>query len=151
MTQETPDPHSDDAPAPVQAKVDLDQEAQRATEEIRKQWRLIDNREARINEFLVEIHKKFSIPAACLVFVLVGAPLGALIRRRGAAVSVGVSLFFFWVYWMFLIGGEELADRGFIAPALAMWAPNLVFSLAGWGLLRLVTYDRARRRRVKRA
>ena len=52
---------------------------------------------------------------------------------------------------MLLIGGDELADRGFIAPALAMWAPNLVFSLAGWGLLRLVTYDRARRRRVKRA
>jgi lipopolysaccharide export system permease protein len=112
---------------------------------VRKQWRLIDNRAARINEFEVEIHKKFSIPTACLVFALVGAPLGALIRRRGAAVSVGVSLFFFWVYWMFLIGGEELADRGFIPPTLAMWAPNIVFALAGWGLLRLVAYDRAKK------
>ena len=112
---------------------------------LRRQWRVIDNREARINEFEVEIHKKFSIPAACLVFVLVGAPLGALIRRRGAAVSVGVSLFFFWIYWMFLIGGEELADRGYLAPTLAMWAPNIVFAIAGWGLLRLVAYDRAKK------
>ncbi|MDP6699256.1 MAG: LptF/LptG family permease [Candidatus Latescibacteria bacterium] len=129
----------------TEAPVDLDRVARETTEEIRKQWRLIDNRAARINEFEVEIHKKFSIPTACLVFALVGAPLGALIRRRGAAVSVGVSLFFFWIYWMFLIGGEELADRGFIPPTLAMWAPNIVFALAGWGLLRLVAYDRAKK------
>ena len=129
----------------TEAPVDLDRVARETGEEVRKQWRLIDNRAARINEFEVEIHKKFSIPTACLVFALVGAPLGALIRRRGAAVSVGVSLFFFWVYWMFLIGGEELADRGFIPPTLAMWAPNIVFALAGWGLLRLVAYDRAKK------
>ena len=129
----------------TEAPVDLDRVARETAEEVRKQWRLIDNRTARINEFEVEIHKKFSIPTACLVFALVGAPLGALIRRRGAAVSVGVSLFFFWVYWMFLIGGEELADRGFIPPTLAMWAPNIVFALAGWGLLRLVAYDRAKK------
>ena len=129
----------------TEAPVDLDRVARETAEEVRKQWQLIDNRAARINEFEVEIHKKFSIPTACLVFALVGAPLGALIRRRGAAVSVGVSLFFFWVYWMFLIGGEELADRGFIPPTLAMWAPNIVFALAGWGLLRLVAFDRAKK------
>ena len=128
----------------TEAPIDLDRVARKTAEEVRKQWRLIDNRAARINEFEVEIHKKFSIPTACLVFALVGAPLGARIRRRGAAVSVGVSLFFFWVYWMFLIGGEELAARGFIPPTLAMWAPNIVFALAGWGLLRLVAYDRAK-------
>jgi len=111
-------------------------------EKVRKDLRLIDNRQAQIDEFQVEIHKKFSIPCACLVFVLVGAPLGAIIRRRGAAVSVGISLAFFWIYWMFLIGGEELADRGFIAPALAMWAPNIAFASIGLLLLRSVTHDR---------
>ena len=136
------DNQSTEVPPPL----DLNQEAEQTREELRRQWRLIDNREARINEFQVEIHKKFSIPVACLVFALIGAPLGALIRRRGAAVSVGVSLFFFWIYWMFLIGGEELADRGYIDPTLAMWAPNLVFAIAGWGLLRIIAYDRARPR-----
>ena len=136
------DPDEEAAP-----RLSLESEAIRTAKEVRKQWRLIDNREARINEFEVEIHKKFSIPAACLVFVLIGAPLGALIRRRGSAVSIGISLFFFWIYWMFLIGGEELADRGYIAPTLAMWAPNLVFTAAGWGLLRLVAFDRASSRK----
>ena len=130
---------------------ELEREGQQAAEDLRRQWRHIDRRAGRINEYLVEIHKKLSIPAACLVFALVGAPLGALIRRRGAVVSVGISLFFFWIYWMFLIGGEELADRGYIPPPLAMWAPNLVFALAGWGLLWVVAYDRAGRRGTKEA
>ncbi|MCE2447426.1 MAG: LptF/LptG family permease [Candidatus Latescibacteria bacterium] len=123
---------------------ELEREREQAAEALRRQWRHIDRRAGR-----VEIHKKLSIPAACLVFALVGAPLGALIRRRGAAVSVGISLFFFWIYWMFLIGGEELADRGYIPPPLAMWAPNGVFALVGWGLLRVVAYDRAGRRGTK--
>ncbi len=112
-------------------------------EKVRKEMRLIANRQAQIDEFEVEIHKKFSIPAACLIFALLGAPLGAIIRRRGAAVSVGISLAFFWIYWMFLIGGEELADRGFIAPALAMWSPNIAFLAVGLLLLRSVTHDRS--------
>ena len=129
---------------------ELERERKQVAEALHRQWRHIDRRAGRINEYLVEIHKKLSIPAACLVFALVGAPLGALIRRRGAAVSVGISLFFFWIYWMFLIGGEELADRGYIPPPLAMWAPNLVFVLAGWGLLRVVAYDRAGSRGTKK-
>ena len=107
-----------------------------------KQWRLNHNRQRRINAYLVEIHKKFSIAVACLVFVLVGAPLGVLVRGRGAAVSVAVSLVFFFAYWMFLIGGEELADRGYVVPSLAMWAPNLVFAAVGGLLLRATALDR---------
>jgi len=130
---------------------DLEQEAPAVRQELQKQWRLIDNRAQRINEFEVEIHKKFSIPAACLVFVLVGAPLGVRIRRRGTAVSVGISLVFFWIYWMFLIGGEELADRGFISPVVSMWSPNVVFGLLGVYLTAAAVLDRpwwCRRRRV---
>ena len=108
----------------------------RLEEELERHRQLRDNRIKRIDEFLVEIHKKFSIPFACMVFVLVGAPVGVLIRRRGAAVSVGVSLLFFLVYWMFLISGEELADRDYMPPALAMWAPNIAFGALGLVLIR---------------
>ena len=108
-----------------------------------KQWRLNANRQRRANAYLVEVHKKFSIAVACLVFALLGAPLGVLVRGRGAAVSVAVSLVFFFAYWMFLIGGEELADRGYLAPALAMWAPNAVFGALGAALLRATALDRS--------
>ena len=124
--------------------------ALRLRRDIQRQIRLSASHTQRANEFLVEIHKKFSIPVACLVFVLVGAPLGALVRRRGTAVSVGISLLFFLVYWMFLIGGEELADRGYITPALSMWAANLVFGLLGVYLIRAAVLDQpllGRRRR----
>ena len=117
-------------------------EADELNRQLAKQWRLNHNRQRRINAYLVEIHKKFSIAVACIVFVLVGAPLGVLVRGRGAAVSVAVSLVFFFAYWMFLIGGEELADRGYVVPALAMWAPNLVFAAVGGLLLRATALDR---------
>jgi lipopolysaccharide export system permease protein len=117
-------------------------DSERISDRLKKQWRMFDSRQQRANAFLVEIHKKFSIAAACIIFVLVGAPLGALVRARGAAVSVTLSLVFFFAYWMFLIGGEELADRGFIPPWAAMWAPNVVFGIIGALLLRAVTLDR---------
>lgn len=74
----------------------------------------------------VEIHKKFSIPAACVVFVLIAAPIGYRVRRGGPTMAAAISIGFFLVYWLFLIGGEKLADRGFVSPWLAMWSPNLL-------------------------
>lgn len=84
----------------------------------------------RMDQFRVEIHKKFSIPFACIVFVLVGAPLGMRARRGGVTVGF-LSVAFFLFYYLCLIGGEQLADRGFVAPWLAMWLPNVALGLLG--------------------
>jgi lipopolysaccharide export system permease protein len=81
---------------------------------------------------LVEIHKKYAIPVACLVFVLIGAPLGVLARRGGLAAGAGLSLGFFLLYWACLIGGEDLADRQIVSPFTAMWSAN--FLIGGFGL-----------------
>ena len=80
----------------------------------------------------VEIHKKFALPAACIVFVLLGAPLGMRVRRAGPAVAF-VSIAFFLFYYLCLIGGEELATRLLLPPWLSMWLPNL--ALGGWGVM----------------
>jgi lipopolysaccharide export system permease protein len=85
----------------------------------------------RIAGLSVEIHKKYSLPAACVVFVLIGAPLGMRVRRAGPAVAF-VSVAFFLFYYLCLVGGEELAHRLLVPPWLAMWLPNLV--LGFWGL-----------------
>jgi Lipopolysaccharide export system permease LptF/LptG len=90
----------------------------------------IENLDRNIDSFRVEIHKKFSIPFACVVFVLIGAPLGIRTRRGGFA-NMAIAVAFFMVYYVFLIGGEQLADRGFLSPALAMWLPNLLFGVVG--------------------
>ncbi len=88
-----------------------------------------------INSLMVEVHKKYSIPAACIVFVLVGVPLGVMARHGGMAVGGGIGLLFFLLYWAFLIGGEELADRGYVTPFIAMWSPNFIVGAAGVVLL----------------
>ncbi|HXF58507.1 MAG TPA: LptF/LptG family permease [Candidatus Saccharimonadales bacterium] len=90
----------------------------------------IDALDRRMNSLNVEIQKKFSIPAACIVFVLVGAPLGIRAKKSGIGVAF-LSILFFVFYYLCLAGGEELADRRFLNPALAMWTPNVVIGLIG--------------------
>ena len=90
----------------------------------------VDALARRINSLNVEIQKKFSIPAACIVFVLVGAPLGIRARKSGIGVAF-LSILFFVFYYLCLAGGEELADRRFLNPAVAMWTPNIVIGLIG--------------------
>lgn len=85
----------------------------------------------RINQYWVEIHKKGTIPAACIVFVLLGAPIAVRFPRGGVALVVGVSLGIFGAYYVSLIGGERLSDRLWISPLWAMWAPNVLFGAAG--------------------
>lgn len=86
-----------------------------------------------ISKYAVEIHKKYSLPAACLAFILIGAPLGVVSRGGGMALSVGISIGLFTVYWAFLIGGEQLADRLVIPAWVAMWAANIL--MVGVGLI----------------
>jgi lipopolysaccharide export system permease protein len=83
----------------------------------------------------VEIHKKFALAAACIVFILVGAPVALRFPRGGVGLVIGVSLVVFGLYYVGLIGGETLADRGTIGPMIAMWAPNIILSVIGILLL----------------
>ncbi len=114
-----------------------------------------DNERREISQYSVEIHKKFSIPVACLVFVLIGAPLGIMARRGGIGTGVLYSIFFFLLYWVGLIRGEALADRLIISPWLAMWGPNLIVGAAGLWLTgrmlreRYVTAAKSPWRRLK--
>jgi len=94
-------------------------------------------RKRKIYSLLVEYHKKYSIPFACVVFILAGCPLAVKIKRGGAGASFGLALIFFIFYYICLIGGEGLGDRGVVAPWLSMWFPNIaLLLLAGWASLR---------------
>ena len=92
---------------------------------IKRYERDIKNNEKKIAKYTVEIHKKNSIPFAAVIFVLVGAPLGILVKRSGASIGISLSIGFFMVYYLFLIGGESAADRMIVSPWFAMWAPNI--------------------------
>ncbi len=86
---------------------------------------------SRAARYGVEIQKKWSIPAACVVFVLIGAPLAVRFREAGVAMVVAASLLFFCAYYVSLVGGEELADELILSPFWAMWTPNVLFGGVG--------------------
>lgn len=91
----------------------------------------ISSHEVAKNRYLVEVHKKFSIPFASIVFILVGAPLGIASRKGSMGIGVTLSIFFFLLYWICLILGEDLADRRIISPMIAMWFPNFIIGFSG--------------------
>jgi len=83
------------------------------------------------NRFMVEFHKKLSIPFACLVFALLGVPMAVTTSRNGKGVSVSLALAVYLIYYIFLVGGEKFADKGKMDPMLAMWSANLVLIAIG--------------------
>lgn len=118
-----------------------------------QRWeRVIDGKERQINRYRVELHKKLAISAACLSFVLIGAPLGAIQRRGGNLVGVATCLLLFISHYICLVGGERLADRGILDPAVAMWSPDIVVAVIGLALVYMNMHEtislRLPRRRV---
>lgn len=99
--------------------------------QVRAEYDRIGYLDRQAREYTVEIHKKYSIPVACIVFVLIGAPLGIMARRGTFGTAASLSLGFFLLYWVCLIGGERLGDRGIIEPWIGMWAANIIIGVIG--------------------
>ena len=110
-------------------------EARRVAGELRTLQARASSLERQIREYQVEVQKKYSIAAAALVFVLIGAPLGIRFPRGGVGMVIAVSLTIFALYYVSLIAGEALGDEGYVPPAVAMWGMNSIFGALGlWGM-----------------
>lgn len=88
-----------------------------------------------MNRYEVEIQKKFALAAACVVFVIFGAPIALRFPRGGVGLVIGASLVAFALYYVCLIAGETLSDKLLLDPFLAMWLANVIFAAAGVVLL----------------
>jgi lipopolysaccharide export system permease protein len=95
----------------------------------------VDNGVRSVNLYDNQIHKLFAIAVACVIFVFLGAPIALRFPRGGVGMVLGVSLAAFAIYYIGLIAGEPLAQRGTLSPFLAMWASNIVFGIVGAFLL----------------
>ena len=105
--------------------------------QFKNEFTLIENYEKTNNKFKVEIHKKFTLALACVLFTMVGAPLGILVRNGGMTIASGLSIAFFLVYYILLIWGEQLADRNLLNPGLGSWLPNIILFMSGMVILKL--------------
>ena len=97
-------------------------------EELKSNFRWKDSR---IAEFLIEVHKKISIPFACLLFVLLGAPIGMLTRKGNLGFAAIISSILLTIYFIAIIQGEKLADRLMISPFMGMWGINIFYLAIG--------------------
>jgi LPS export ABC transporter permease LptG/LPS export ABC transporter permease LptF len=79
----------------------------------------------------VEIHKKFALPFVCLIFVLVGIPLGISTKKGGRTSGFTISLGIILAYYVLITAGEKNAMEGHLSPFLGMWGPDILFLLAG--------------------
>lgn len=84
---------------------------------------------------ILELHKKFSIPVACLVFAVLGLALGVTNRKDSKLASFVLGIGVIFVYYIVMYVGEAMAKGGLVSAHLAMWLPNIVLGLVGVGLL----------------
>jgi len=124
----------------VRSQAPVDQERFKANS-VERLSQAIDYALRQRSKYLVEYHKKFAIPFACLIFILVGAPIGVRAKRGGYGFAMGLSTLVFVFYYMALTGGEDLADRRYLPPWLAMWLANIVFLLLGIWLFNRASRD----------
>jgi lipopolysaccharide export system permease protein len=104
----------------------------------------------RADRYRVEIYKKYSMAVACVVFALIGIPLGLSVRRGGLGVIGVLAVGIFLFYWITLVQGEKLADRGLLEPWVGMWAANVLIGSLGLYFLIRETRDPASRDPLKR-
>ncbi len=104
----------------------------------------------RADRYRVEIYKKYSMAVACVVFVLIGIPLGLSVRRGGLGVVGTLAVGIFLFYWITLVQGEKLADRDLLQPWVGMWAANALIGGLGLYLLTREARDPASRDPLKR-
>ena len=94
------------------------------------------------DRYVIEINKKFSLAAACLIFSILAPPIALRFPRGGVGLVIGVSLLVFALYYVGLIGGEAAANNGYVPPFWAMWGTNAIMTAVGIVMLLRMGKDR---------
>lgn len=92
----------------------------------------------KINRFKVELHRKFTLSIACIVMLIIGAPIGAIIKKGGFGLPVVFSIVLFLVYHIISITGEKMVKKDLIDPLIGMWGSTYIMLIIGIFLLTIV-------------
>jgi len=84
-----------------------------------------------LNRFGIEWHKKYTFAIACLVFLFIGAPLGAIIRKGGLGMPLVISVILFIFYWIITTTGEKFSREGVTSVWEGVWLATFIFLPAG--------------------
>lgn len=92
---------------------------------------ILPKREEEISSILTRIHNRWAISFSCLVFILIGIPLGIRVHRKETSVGGGISLILVASYYFLITLGEAFQEKAQLYPWLLMWAPNLLLFIIG--------------------
>ncbi len=88
-----------------------------------------------------EWHRKLTLPVSILIFFLIGAPLGAIIRKGGLGMPIVISVGFFVIYYIISISGEKFSKEGTWSSLLGMWIPAMILTPIALYLMRTANND----------
>lgn len=88
----------------------------------------LENEASDLRDHRIELQLKFALPVSCLIFLLIGAPLGAIIRKGGIGMPVIVSVCFFILFYVLMIQGKKFAKTDVLPVFVGVWLPVLVLS-----------------------
>ena len=95
--------------------------------------RILKKESERLVKHIFELHSKFSMALTCFIFLFIGAPMGAIIRKGGFGYPILISIFFFILYIVMTIGFKNVAEKEVMSPVLAAWLPCIVlFPIGLW-------------------
>jgi len=103
--------------------------------ELKKEIKKYKELNLNFRPLVIELSKHISMPFGCLSFILIGLPLGLLVKHNEKSIGFGTSILIVFIYYLLLKLNETLAEKGLIEPLLAMWLPNIVLGSIGIILL----------------
>ncbi len=103
--------------------------------ELGRHIELLEQEGQDVKKLQVSYHQRFSIPLACFIFALVGAPLGLSPNRSGSSIGLGLSIIVIFIYYTMMTVGSALGQSGNLTPWLGAWLQNIIFIVVGIGLL----------------
>lgn len=90
--------------------------------------RIMENILLNRRKHIYELHSKFSLAAVCIVFLFIGGPMGAIVRKGGFGYPLLIAIFFFTTFIILNILCKKLNESGSLHPILAAWLPNLILA-----------------------
>ncbi|MHC1759686.1 MAG: LptF/LptG family permease [Negativicutes bacterium] len=99
--------------------------------ELKQHITVLKREQVRSSFFEVELHQRIAVPFACLVFSMIGVPLGIQRQRSSSSIGLGISVIVIFIYYTIMSMGMALGQGGTLPAFTAVWIPNLLGIIAG--------------------
>ena len=118
--------------ANAQKKGNIEKKEKEMTiQELQQKMIRLDKEGVNTTPLQVKIAEKITLAFSCIVFVLLGAPLAIITRRREKSINIGLAVLIMALYYPIFIGCEALAIQGYLNSTFVMWLPNIIFGSIG--------------------